>query len=297
MKTRNLLITTILSVTMALGVTACSHNTGTMASSNVKAGSYTADEIAEQKASDIAENFVGNINFARVALAKHKGNRAEQHIVEARNLMEEIQNTPGAPRRISHIESARVVYKYDTDFKNHYFPIISNPQVVKEFGHGRPVWAKHALTMTDADIVYLTVDLRSNRAATQLDEAETYIKTGNFKAADAQLAKLTDEVVTVDDQTLAPVDRARGDIALARNFVSADNYTGARYALKHADDALDNMQKDDRYKTHRTDIATMRKDVKNLQNVITKKDPAMAEKASTQLDKWWSELKDWSNNE
>ena len=104
MKTRMLLITTILSAIMALGVTACSHNADTVTSSNVKAGSYTADEIAAQHASDVAENFVGNVNFARVALARHKSNRAEQHIALARNLMEQIQNTSGAPRRISRID-------------------------------------------------------------------------------------------------------------------------------------------------------------------------------------------------
>ena len=47
--------------------------------------------------------------------------------------------------------------------------------------------------MTDADIVYLTVDLNGTTAATRLNEAKVDIKAGNLKAADVQLAKLTEK--------------------------------------------------------------------------------------------------------
>jgi len=293
MKTRTLLITTILSTTVALGVTACSHRSDTMTSNNARTAGHTTDENSDAR--DVAEDFVGHINYARIALAKNKGDRAERHIVEARNLMEQLQNTTVEESRIERIESGRVVYKYDTDYKYHYFPIATGPIEVKKMGHG-PIWAKDDLAVTDADIVYLTVDLSGNKAAKRLDEAEADIKAGKLKAADVQLAKLTDEVVTIDEQTSVPVDKARDNIQLARNFVSAGNYTGARYALKHADYALDEMQKDDTYATHRTDIIAMRKDMKHLQIVITKKDPTMMQKADAKLDKWWLELKSWSNS-
>ena len=94
-----------------------------------------------------------------------------------------------------------------------------------------------------------------------------------------------------------PVDKARDNILLTRDFIANGNYAGARYALKHADDALDEMQKDDTYAIHRDEIASMRKDVRHLQHVIAKKDPTMMHKAGAKLDKWWSELKDWSDSE
>jgi len=295
MKHRTLLITTILSATLVLSIAACSNQSDSMTSQNAMTVGHPAAETSGENARDVAEDFVGHINYARIALAKNKGDRAERHVAEARNLLAQLQNTTVEERHVERIESGRVVYDTDTDYKYHYFPITTGPLEVKKMGHG-PVWAKNDLAVTDAEIVYLSVDLSGNNALKRLNEAEADIRTGHLKAADIQLATLTDEVVTVDEETPVPLDKARDNIQLARNFVSSGNYTGARYALKHADDALDAMQKDDSYETHHADIVTMRKDVKHLQIAIAKKDPTVAHKAVAKLDKWWSELKNWSNS-
>ena len=295
MKTRTLFITTILSAGLVLSIAACSNNADTITGHNAVTVNHPAADTAGENARDVAEDFVGHINYARIALAKNKGNRAEQHVAEARNLLAQLQNTTVEERRVERIESGRVVYNTTNDYKYHYFPITTGPLEIKKMSHG-PVWAKNDLAVTDADIVYLTVDLNGNNAAKRLNEAEADIKAGHLKAADNQLAQLTDEVVTVDEQTSVPLDKARDNIRLARNFVSSGNYTGARYALKHADDALDEMQNDNTYQTHRTAIITMRKEVKHLQVAIAAKDPGLAHKAVAKLDKWWSQLKDWSNS-
>jgi len=64
--------------------------------------------------------------------------------------------------------------------------------------------------------------------------------------------------------------------------------------LGHADSALDEMQKDDVYKDHRPAIVTMRKEVQDLLDVITKKDPTLMQKTGANLDKWMKELKAWA---
>jgi hypothetical protein len=196
-------------------------------------------------------------------------------------------------RKIANIESGRVVYSYDTDYKYHYFPIKTGEIEVKKMGHG-PVWAKNDLAVTDAEVVTLTVDLSGYTADTRLDSAEADIKAGKLKAADAELAQLTDEVVTVDDTTPMPIDMARDNIVLTTNFIASGNYTGARYALKHADSALHEMQKDDTYSQHKADIAAMRRDIKYLQNELLKNHPTMTQKANAKLGKWWSQLRSWN---
>ena len=289
MKARTLLITTILSAVTILGVDACSSHSNTTA--HAAPVGYPSGVNSTDK-QNIAENFIGNINYARVALASYNGDRAERHIAEARNLITRMGN----PAPVAHIESGRVVYDYDTDYKYHYFPIETGSIEVKKMGHG-PVWAKNDLAVTDAEVVTLTVDLSGYTADTRLDNAEADIKAGKLKAADAELAQLTDEVVTVDDTSPMPVDMARDNIVLTQNFINSGNYTGARYALKHADSALHDMQKDDIYSQHKADIAAMRRDIKHLQNELTQKNPTLMQKTDAKLSKWWSELKTWSEKE
>ena len=106
-----LLITTILSATLVLSVAACSDKSDTMTSSNARAGGHPADANTEagQDARVVAENFIGHINYARVALAKNKGDLAEKHIAKARNLMEQMKDTTVEQRRVDRIESGRIV--------------------------------------------------------------------------------------------------------------------------------------------------------------------------------------------
>ena len=298
MRTHALLISTILSTTMLVGVAGCSHKPDTLTSGKVRTDTYANDNTygADHSARDAAEDFIGHINYARVALARNHGDRAEKHILEARNDMDQMKALTVEQRTITNVESGRVVYSYDTDYKYHYFPIETGSIEVKKMGHG-PVWAKKDLAVTDAEVVILTVDLSGYTADTRLDSAEADIKAGKLKAADAELAQLTDEVVTVDDTTPMPIDIARDNIVLTQNFINSGNYTGARYALKHADSALYEMQKDDTYSHHQAEITAMRRDIKYLQNELTKKNPTLMQRTDGKLGKWWSELKVWSAKE
>lgn len=292
MKTRALLITTILSAGLLLGISACSHDSR-VAGGNARA-TYAAPSETASDARAAAEDFVGHINYARIALARNNADRALKHVREARNVAAQLQDTTVA-QRIDNVESGRVTYDYQTDYKYHYFPIRTGPVEIKKMSHG-PVWAKNDLAVTDAEIVYLTVDVSGNKPQQRLDQAETDITNGHLGAADMQLARLTDETVTVDERTSAPLDKARDNIHLAANFVASGNYNGARYALKHADSALSEMQKDDAYNSHRADIVKMRRQAHDLQKTIARNDPTLTQKAGAKLNAWWMELKSWSSN-
>jgi hypothetical protein len=240
-----------------------------------------------------AGNFVEHVNYARVALAMKNADLATQHIAQARSMMTIIDGATVEQRRITDVGSGRIAYQYETTYKYHYFPIQTGLMQVKEISNG-PVWAANDLAVTDADIVYLTLDLTDNKAEKYLQSAVTTIAANDLIEAYIQLAMLIDAVVTVDSKISVPSDKARDNIALARNFIAGKNYDGARYALKHGDDALDEMQRNDAYKAHYKDIISMRKDISELQTFITKKDPTMIEKADKKLGKWWGELKTWT---
>ena len=239
-----------------------------------------------------ATSFVEHINFARVALAMRNTDLAKQHITQARNMVTVMKRATVEQRVIRQVESGRIVYQYDTEYKYHYFPIQTGPVQVKTMDNG-PVWATNDLAVTDADIVYLTLDLTGDKAEKYLNAAQKATDSGLLKEADIQLAQLTEAVVTVDNKVAMPSVKARDNIALARNFIAGRNYEGASFALKHAYDALDEMQKDNNNKARLADITAMRKDVSNLQEYIALKDHNMIKKANAKMDEWWKDLNNW----
>mgnify|MGYP003393236046 CR=1 FL=1 len=242
-----------------------------------------------------AQNFVAHINYARVALAMQNGDLARQHITQARNMSTIITGATTEQRRIAHVAAGRVVYELDAVRQHNYFPIEVGRAEVKEMSDG-PLWANNSLAVRDAGIVSLTLDLTHEKAESYLAQAETDIAAGKLKDAEIKLGELTDAVVTLENGVSAPIDKARDNIALAQNFIAAKNYDGARFALAHADDALDAMQKDAQYKPHHTHIAAMHKEVKDMRDVITKKDPTMLQKTGVTLSRWITELKSWAKN-
>ena len=254
-----------------------------------------AAEIGTDAATDprmAAAGFVEHVNDARVALAMKNPELAKQHITQARNMVALIKNVTADRRRVTEVQSGRIVYRYDTEYKYHYFPLQTGPVQVKQLDNG-PMWAKNDLAVTDADIVYLTLDLNGDKAETYLSEAETAVASGDLRAADDRLAQLTDAVVSVEGKVAMPGVKAYDNIALARNFIAGRNYEGAGYALKHAESALDDMQHNEHDKTRLAEIARMRKDVESLQQYVAKKDPSMSDKALAKMDQWWQDLKHW----
>ncbi len=295
MKTRYILMTTALSTGIMFGfnpvIAADNITTNTVKTANT---AISKAELSDPRVA--ATSFVEHVNYARVALAMKNVGLGKQHITQARNMVAAIKNMTEEQRRITGVESGRVVYQYDTEYKYHYFPIRTGPVPVKQMDTG-PMWATNELAVTDADMVYLTLDVRGNRPEEYLDAAESAIAANDLKSAEKHLAQLTKAIVTIDSKVSMPSVKARDNIALARDFIIGKNYEGANYALTHADEALDEMQRDDTYKTQRDAILAMRKEVKTLQAYIKQKDPTMVQKTANRMDAWWKDLNEWSKNQ
>lgn len=296
MKSRMLLLTTILTTGVILGFTLPTYGTDTITNQTVKTADDPISKAAMTDPRVAASNFVEHVNYARVSLAMKNVDLAKQHITQARNMALLVNGLAVEQRHVTKVESGRITYHYDTEYKYHYFPVRTGPVQMKEISSGSS-WSENNLAVTDADIVYLTVNLSGDQTEAFLNKAEAAIAASDLKEADNQLAKLTDSVVTVDSKASMPADKAKDNIALARNFLAGKNYDGARFALSHADSALDEMQRNDIYANRKVDIIAMRKDVADLQSYITKKDPSMMEKADAKLEKWWKDLKNWSESE
>lgn len=284
MKTRIFLITTILSAAAVLSIGGCSKEE--------HQDSHAAQSGQAYDSRLVANRFVKHISYARMELAMKHTDRAKQHIAEARNLETIISGETSEQRNETDVKSGRVMLTYNDDYKYYYFPIETG--TIPHQKPSNPMWIQKGPAITDAEIVSLTLDMNAADALQYLDDAETAINQRDIKKADTDLAKLNDEVITDDDVATTSLDKASSNIALAHRFIMDSNYKGARYALGHADEALNEMEQDDTYKGHHDRVVAMRKQIKSLRATIDKNDRGMMQQADDKVEKWWKELKGWA---
>lgn len=249
----------------------------------------TSDQLRES-----ASEFVQRLNYARVALAMTNAPLAKQHITEAQRLLGAIRLSNPEQLQMANVGAGRVTYK-DTENK-FYYPVQTGPILIEKTKQG-PITNREALAVTDAEIAYVTLDFRDNEADKLLAKALQEIDSEDLKGAQTDLGKLMDKVVHTDNSEVSmPLDRARDNIALARSFIVMENYDGARFALKHADKALDEMEKDQRYTSRRDALGTLRQDVAALNKNVQKNDPSTWRKADKKMNEWWTNLKSWASD-
>jgi hypothetical protein len=244
-------------------------------------------------ATTAAENFVSHINYARVAIAMKNPALAKQHIMIAKDLLAFLQSTTIQERRIPRVEAGQVVYNYETTYKYHYYPIQTGLATVKKVVTG-PFWANNpGIAITDANVVYLTLDLTSDTAEKHLDLAENSLNQDQPKDADNHLAAITNSVVQLDQKEALPIDIASDNILLGRRFVAVENYDAARFALRHADTALDRLANAEEYKVYTPDIKAIKKELNELYKLLAKNKPAALKDADAKMEKWWNTLRSW----
>jgi hypothetical protein len=245
----------------------------------------------------MAERFLTHVNSARVSIALNDGVSAKQHIGDARELVAMLKNVKNEDRKIFNIQSGRLVYNRETKHRDYFLPIDkieTRPVEVKKVRDGSIFRHSKGLAVTDAEMVYLSVDLSNDKAEKALETAWKQLQDNKAAKAQATLEELISNVVSIDAKVEVPFDKAVDNIALARTFIGANNYDGARYALKYADKALDAMEKDDNYLAHRSEVKTLRNEVVAMQDILKRNDPTAIEKADIKLKKLWTNLKSWT---
>ena len=292
MKTRHLyFIAFLLGTSLLADHAAYSQAPGPPPANNVQDDNRASDKpFAEERMA--AKDFIDNINAARQELAMKQPELAQQKILMARNLIPLILLVTPAQRRLTRVEFGGGLYADDLDQRKSYVPI--ETQSLEDLTRSAgPRWVKNTRSESDAKIIYIALDLADNKARAYLDQAGKYLTAGNTKAAEAQLAEVSDRVIKIDDKVPAAVE-ARDYLCLAGNYIAVSNFFGARNSLEQADDFLDKMKDDDIYKIHRSDILVLHKEIGDLQAAFAKLDADEIKDADVNLKKWGLQLAGWS---
>lgn len=254
--------------------------------------STSGNSMADPK--NAAENFVEYVNYARIAIAMKEYDTAKDTIVAAKDVFDKLKMNTVEQRKVTSIESNRVSYKYENAGNNHYFPINAGPVSIKQVKTG-PFWANSknkGMAVVDAEVVNVTLDLNDKRIPKYMDDALNAMDNKDYNAAQYNLAQINKKAVKESTAVKTPLVKARDNLSLAESFLESQNYDGARYALKHADTALNEAEKDKNYAARKPRIIEMRNEITELSSLIKAKDPSALDKAKAKIKSWWAELKD-----
>lgn len=238
--------------------------------------------------------FLNHITDARVAIALQDYSGAAAHIAAAEKALVFLREHYREANKKITMESGRVVYNYDTLEKAHYFAVTSQPLEVRQVSKG-PAWAKvNTLAVTDAEVAYVTLDLNGTAPEKGLAKARKALEQGYYSDSDRVLAKLTTQVVALDGQQHLPQQVASDNIALAREFLSMNNYAGAQFALKHADATLTQLANDSSANSNEH-VEAMRKELQMLQSEVSSENRGLLARIDDRLQEWWEALKRWTD--
>lgn len=239
-----------------------------------------------------SKNFIENINEAREDLTMRQDSLALEKIIMARKMLPIIARATPVQRRLTRVEFGGGLYENSLEKRKAYSPIetLSLEDLSRS---GGPRWVKSTRKESDAKIIYVTLDLTDDKAVKYLDLAEHNITKGNIREAQIQLAELSDVVIKVDDAVPLAI-QARDYVSLADNYISSNNFFGARISLEKAAVILDDMKNEDTYKPHHADIIALHKDIENMQMAFSKLDADQIKTASDSFKKWQQQLSRWA---
>ncbi len=269
---------------LCLATSACAGGGNLTGSKVVTETSSMAD--AKQDARSAAENLIGEINMARIALAQKQGDEAKGHVAQAQLLVAQMRNTT-TEKRVESLSSGKMVTAEDS----HYFPIQAGPMEIKTLNNPS---ARDDSTVKDAQMVYVTMDLGdSGVPEALLAQADERITAGDLRGADRALGKLTTSIITVDKRVDMPEAKATDNITLAKQFIGQGHYSAAAYALKHVQEALSTMAADTHYASHRNDISALKRDMGVIISALGSASPQLPQDVNGTMDRWSLMIKSW----
>ncbi len=238
-----------------------------------------------------AQTFIESINESRKDLSMKQYGMAKSRIIMARSLIPIIAKATQSQRRLTRVEFGGGLYADDLGQRKNYKPI--ETQSLENFTRpAGPRWVKTTRTESDAQIIYITLNLADEKARNYLDEAEKHIDSGDIKAAQMLLEELSDQVIRVGGDIPAAV-QVRDYMILADNYILVGNFFGARSSLRKANMYLDQMKNEETYKNYYSDIVTLHKNIADLQDAFAKMDADQIKNAEINLKKWREQVTVW----
>lgn len=280
----------ILTAGITLGVNSIAADTAQQVAQQVTAPAATNTENPAFAYS--ARKMLGMVSEARIAIGNKSDEAAIAYIDESLRELDGIRNARDYLEMMG-IRFGRVSYGAD---RSYYIPIADDTYAVRTYARG-PFWSENKTTaVRDVDVVNIDIAINPEKSVAHLEAAKSKIGNKDYNGADSELKNLLDDSIHETTKTDQPLVRLQDNMYLTRILIRQENYSGARYTLKHAKAALNDYEKHVTDPARRTDVASLRSEIDSLDEVIQRRNPTLLKKAADKVDGWWEKLKAWTQD-
>ncbi|WP_262690197.1 hypothetical protein [Kordiimonas aestuarii] len=172
-----------------------------------------------------------------------------------------------------------------------YTPVKDGPLEVDDFADALKLKGIERGDVEDAKVKYVRLNISRDKLVHDLNEAREELATEDFDGAQAQIHDAQAGMITEFDIGQSDEVVARDHVALTRFMLKAAEYEGAREALQVAESALINLKDgEDAAGRNAPEVEQIKADMEELQDMISRRDPSLADQIDSKLEKWWKSL-------
>ncbi len=282
----NLLIATALSTAMVLvpSVTANDEGENTTIEIKREAALYSKEKHA----------LFGTLFQAHMSLELEAKEQAEQHLNKAFKQLEEAIEVGAEAEILPETQISKVVkltYGNPLLPTTVYAPVDDGLLSVDDFSDVLQLKSIERGDIEDAEVKYVRLHINSSKLLHELNEARNELTAGDFDSARDQVLDAQTAMFFEFDAARVPEIVAKDHVSLARFMVKAAEYEGAKEALQSAEKAMISLKLDvDGAGRTAPDVASIREEMKEVEQLLEKRDPSLAQQIDARLEAWWSEL-------
>jgi len=142
-----------------------------------------------------------------------------------------------------------------------------------------------------AKIKYVRLQISKSKLLDKLNEAHSALTADNYTAARDQILGAQKSMLFEFNGAQVPETIVKDHVSLARFLVKSAEYEGARGALASAEAAMIDMKIDKGIAgKSSSNIVKIRQEMKEVDVLITRRDPSLAQQIDKKLESWWHAL-------
>lgn len=254
----------------------------------------TPIELQREHSKQLAHKMMGHINLAQFALGVMLPEEASVHIKKAQAIRTELAEQSPELKINSSFKYGKVTYDQSKTIKEHYVPVMDDMLLISDyetiFKHSKGVGLKE----TNAGLVHVMVKVDLIEVKTDLDTALKDINKKEYSKAQNALSAIFKGAIVDEEEIDDPALAISGNLALAKAYLSNEQYDKARLTLNYAQKRLTDAKNTILFKDEKATVSELSVDLDKLQAELRKEDPTITQRISDQLDQWRKTVKGWA---
>lgn len=256
---------------------------------------HRPSRVAAQDTSEqaLAHKAMGQVELAALALSTGLPEAASEQIQKAEALVAQLEREAPALNPTRHFKYGKISYSEKDRPADYYVPLFDDVFLVSDYKE-----ALHALEgpdreVTDARVVEVALSARLRDVQKALVSAEASIAARQYAVAAHALGRVFEGAIRDERFDVEPIWTVHDNLALAQNLIREQHYDGARFALQHARDGLEELGQGDSDATSKAGFKRMNDEVAKLETELRSQDPTIAARTESMFSSWRRSVSGW----